>query len=167
MSYIETPRLLLRTWMVPGDIADATEIFSDSAAMRYSHDRWRRPQKIAELLETLMQDEERDGFGLWPVVLKETRRVIGDCGLSRAEDSADLELSYHFKTSAWGHGYATEAAAAVCDFAFEVLRAPRLLAHVDRDNAASINVLGKLGFRFDRALRVRRFEALRYVKEPV
>src|SRR4051812_40748374 len=86
-------------------------------------------------------------FGLWAVVEKSTRDVIGYCGLSRFEDvggQPETEVGYRLIRSAWGHGYATEAATAVRDYAFDTLSLTRLIAIIDPRNVASIRVAEKI-----------------------
>ena len=50
----------------------------------------------------------------------------------------------------WGQGFATEAARAVRDYAFETLRLPRLVALIDPGNVRSIRVAERIGLRYDR-----------------
>jgi RimJ/RimL family protein N-acetyltransferase len=50
----------------------------------------------------------------------------------------------------WGHGYATEAAAAMIAYGFEQLRLRRIVATTEHDNARSINVMRRLGMRLER-----------------
>lgn len=164
MSYIETPRLLLRTWIVPGDVDDAAEIFTDSEVLRYAQDRLVAREAVPALLERFLHAEERDGFSLWPVVLKATREVVGDCGLGFIEGTRDVEISWHFKRSAWGHGYASEAAAAVLDFAFSQAGLTRVYALIDPANERSVAVANRLGMRFDRVVRAYKRDVLRYEK---
>ena len=52
--------------------------------------------------------------------------------------------------SYWGRGYATEAAQAVRDYAFNRLRLPRLIAMIDPQNIASIRVAEKLGMYYEK-----------------
>jgi RimJ/RimL family protein N-acetyltransferase len=71
----------------------------------------------------------------------------------RAEaHGADLELSYVTPVSAWGHGYATEAATAVLAWADAVLREPVVLC-TQSANGRSLALAGRLGF-----IEVARFE---------
>jgi RimJ/RimL family protein N-acetyltransferase len=49
-----------------------------------------------------------------------------------------------------GHGYATEAAAAMISYAFESLRLRRIVATTEHDNARSLNVMRALGMRIER-----------------
>ena len=57
------------------------------------------------------------------------------------------ELGYWFEATAWGQGYASEAAQAVVRFAFKEVGLLGLRSGHVEDNAASRNVLLKLGFR--------------------
>ena len=61
-----------------------------------------------------------------------------------------MELIYLFQKGVWGQGYATEAATAVLDHAFSVLDAPRIVALIAPDHAASIRVAEKIGMRHAR-----------------
>ena len=62
-------------------------------------------------------------FGLWAAVRKSDGAVIGQCGLSWQSwgDRRVLEVGYLFRRSAWHQGYATEAARACRDYAFDTL----------------------------------------------
>ena len=56
-------------------------------------------------------------------------------------------LGYTLARSAWGQGYASEAARKLLDYLFRVLDLHRVIADCDVDNAASIRLLERLGFR--------------------
>lgn len=71
--------------------------------------------------------------------------LIGAIGLTRHGDAVDL--GYWLTPSAWGHGYATEAAAAMLGIARDALGLARLTSGHFLDNPASGKVLRKLGFR--------------------
>jgi [ribosomal protein S5]-alanine N-acetyltransferase len=57
------------------------------------------------------------------------------------------ELGYAVRKAAWGHGYATEAAALMLNFGYDALGLHRIQAACGPDNLASQRVLVKLGFR--------------------
>jgi RimJ/RimL family protein N-acetyltransferase len=167
MSFIETDRLLLRTWMVPGDVEDARAIFSDAEVMRFIPRAPVPPDEIAAYLDRLNAITEHDpGLGLWPIVDKESGKVVGDCGLLHVPDSPDVEIAWHLRRDAWGRGYVAEAARAVLDYGFTQLRVPRIYALVDPMNARSIAVTNRLGMRFDRVVRAYHRDLLRYVAKP-
>jgi len=55
------------------------------------------------------------------------------------------ELGYDFRSDYWNQGFATEAASAVRDYAFEVLRLPQLISFIRVKNTASQRVSEKIG----------------------
>ena len=61
----------------------------------------------------------------------------------------EVEIGYRLARSAWGHGYATEAASAVRTFAFTTLGIRRLIAIIDPSNAPSIQVAKKIGMQYE------------------
>lgn len=75
-------------------------------------------------------------------------RYAGGCGLHSREDG--IELGYWLGRPFWGQGYATEAAARLCAFAFGPLGVTELVAGHFADNPASGRVLQKLGFAYTR-----------------
>lgn len=60
------------------------------------------------------------GFGLWAVVLKETGKFIGDCGITIQDIDGEMlpEIGYHIHKKYWRKGFAKEAARAVRDWVF-------------------------------------------------
>ncbi len=79
---------------------------------------------------------------------------IGWCGLTRWNpDYRSASLGYCLDDAAWGHGYATEAALALLQWAFDTLDLNRVQAETDTRNAASARVLEKLSFMHEGTLR--------------
>ena len=68
-------------------------------------------------------------------------------------DHRSAALGYCLGEASWGHGYATEAARAVLQWAFDTLDLNRVQAETDTRNAASARVLEKLGFVREGTLR--------------
>jgi RimJ/RimL family protein N-acetyltransferase len=143
---IETKRLLLRS-MTAEDTDDFLRLFSDPLVMasfgarpfdRTQAERWVRRN---------LEHQEKHGYGLFSVILKEEGRLIGDCGLEHMEvgGQPEVELGYDLLSAHWGRGYATEAASAVRDFAFDRLALPRLISLIRCSNAASCRVAEKIG----------------------
>lgn len=167
MSFIETQRLLLRAWMVPADVDDAFGIFGDPEVMRFIPRGVVPHDEMAAFLERLESVAEREpGLGLWPVVEKESRAVVGACGIVHVPGTHDVEIAWHFARRAWGRGYATEAARAVLAYGFSDLGLPRIYALVDRMNHRSIAVTQRLRMRYDRIVRAYRRDLMRYVTTP-
>ena len=79
---------------------------------------------------------------------------IGWCSLTRWNpEFRSASLTYCFDEPAWGHGYATEAARALLQWAFDTLDLNRVQAETDTRNLASARVLEKLGFVREGTLR--------------
>ena len=74
--------------------------------------------------------------------------LVGAIGFDRLEDGDSPDLGYWLGVSHWGRGYATEAARAVIDFAFDTYGFERLAAGCRITNAASRRVLEKCGFQY-------------------
>ena len=102
---------------------------------------------VRDWLRRMIARYREDGFGLWAVILRESGQLIGQCGLTKQRilDEDVIEIGYLFDRAYWHRGYATEAAAACRDHAFEVLGAEQVYAQVRDTNIASMNVAIRLG----------------------
>lgn len=148
MAPIESTRLLITTWS-KDDLPAAKKLWGDPEVMRYVDRRGGvNADQVREKLREEMDRQEQWGVQYWKVILKNTRQTIGCCGL-RPYDLANrvYELGFHFMKPHWGRGYAQEAAKAVIDYAFEVMRVPKFFAGHNPENLASAPVLTKLGFQ--------------------
>jgi RimJ/RimL family protein N-acetyltransferase len=88
------------------------------------------------------------GWGWWAVELTATGELIGMAGLDPTEDDipvAGVEMGWRLARAHWGHGYATEAARAVLDFALGTLALPEVLAIAAIGNTRSHAVMTRLG----------------------
>ena len=98
----------------------------------------------------------RDGYrssgcGLYAVESRTGGRLIGDCGLvaQTVEDEELVEIGWHLERTAWGHGYATEAARAVLEHGAE-LGVRRVCSLIVPTNERSRRVTQKLGMTIER-----------------
>lgn len=143
---LETKHLILRP-MLASDFDALHLIFSDMKVMAaFDHDPFTREQMVRWLQRNLDHQEEF-GYGLSSVLLKDTGELIGDCGLEQMQvgDTKIAELGYDFRSDFWNKGYATEAAVAVRDYAFDVLHLPQLISLIRVGNQASRRVAEKIG----------------------
>lgn len=83
----------------------------------------------------------------WPIFEISSEELIGCCGL-RPYSKNKYEMGFHLRPEFWGQGYATEAAMAIIDYAFSVLKVETLFAGHNPNNVVSSKVLLKLGFRY-------------------
>jgi RimJ/RimL family protein N-acetyltransferase len=107
--------------------------------------------QMARWVRRNLDHQSRYGYGLFAVILKANGLLIGDCGLEHMAlgDEPATELGYDLRSAYWNQGLATEAAAAVRDFAFVQLKLPRLVSLIRHGNLASRRVAEKIGMRLD------------------
>jgi [ribosomal protein S5]-alanine N-acetyltransferase len=147
-----TERLSLRHFHIL-DRDPMYRIFGDPEVMHFG-DGVQTMEWIHNWLRTCLEHYYQTwGFGPYAVVERQRQEMIGYCGLFFFPDingQAEVEIGYRLARSAWGRGYATEAARAVRDFAFTTLEIKRLIAMIDPDNVASIRVAEKIGMRYEK-----------------
>jgi len=127
-------------------------IFCDPDVMRFS-DGVKTKEWVRAWLEACLERYQTWGFGPYAVLEQNSQNVIGYCGLfffPELDGQAEVEIGYRLARSAWGQGYATEAAFAVRDYAFTTLGMKRLIAMIDPSNLASIRVAEKMGMHYDK-----------------
>ena len=135
--------------MQPADGGDLLLIFTDPKVMAAFDSAPFDRQQIAHWLQRNLDHQAQYGYGLFSVILKATGLLIGDCGLEVMEvDGTQVaELGYDFRSAYWNQGLATEAAAAVRDYAFQVLGLPQLISLIRIGNRGSQRVAEKIGMK--------------------
>ena len=145
----ETERLILRE-MTPDDAQFAFELNSNPEVLLYTgDDPFDSVEQASEFLENY-SDYQRNGFGRWGVVLKETGKLIGWCGLKRDRETQEVDLGYRFFQESWNKGFATEASIACLEIGKNRFGLERIVARARKENPASYKVMEKLGFSFEK-----------------
>lgn len=146
---VQTERLLIRS-LAAEDAPALAAIWSDPDVTRFMGGPRDYEQTCRDLLSEAAESSTDPADTLYPVIERSSGRIVGHCSfLSKEIDGgAEKELIYVFARPAWGIGYATEAARALCTFAAQQLRLPRLVALIDPENRASARVAEKAGMRF-------------------
>ncbi len=145
---LATARLRLRPRTV--DDADALfATFADPDLMRWwSHGPH---ASVAETRDRFTSTDDGD-WRAWAITLNEDT-AIGFVAAGAKRDGRVFEIGYMLARNYWGRGIASEAIAAVIDYLFDVEHARRVYADTDPDNAASIQLLERLGFQREGILR--------------
>ena len=148
---LETARLRLRH-LSGTDAPFMLELLNDPDFIRNIADRGVRTEDEARryILEGLAASYEQHGFGLYLVEAKQLEARVGICGLLRRDCHPDVEIGFAFLPAARGQRFASEAGKAVLDLGVRGLQLERIVALTAPDNFASMRVLEKLGFHFDR-----------------
>ncbi|WP_053985368.1 GNAT family N-acetyltransferase [Niameybacter massiliensis] len=145
MRILESERLYLRQ-MQQTDFTALCKILQDKEVM-YAYEHAFDDGEVQEWLDRQIKRYKDYGFGLWAVILKETDEMIGQCGLTlqMCNGKEIMEIGYLFQKAFWHQGYATEAARACKQYAFEKLCANEVFSIIRDNNIASQNVAKRNG----------------------
>ena len=144
----ETQRLVLREWAA-GDSERFYQVMNTPAVMKHLGGVQDRATWHAAV-ERILGYQREFGHTLWLVERKEDGQLLGFCGLKRvnAEGTAlrgQFEIGWRLRESAWGQGFAKEAAIAALDLAFGRFEAPHVVALTIDNNRESQGLMKRLG----------------------
>lgn len=159
----QTNRLLLRE-LTLDDLEPLTAMHLDPEVTRFIG--LRTPEQTRNTLCEWIAAYSSVGFSKWAVVLRASGELIGRCGLTFAEYEgvSEPELGWTFAQAHWGHGYATEAAAAAMKYGFEGLQLRRIVSLIDPQNFSSERVAMRIGMTFERLVQWKNKPANLYAK---
>ncbi|WP_101392821.1 GNAT family N-acetyltransferase [Streptomyces sp. TLI_146] len=151
---LSTARLRLR----PFADADADHLFalhSSTHVMRYWDSAPWNERARADRFIAMCGKMAEEGTGARVAIDRVSDGAfVGWCGLTQWDpDNRSASLGYVLDDAMWGHGYATEAAHALLQWAFDTLDLNRVQAEADTRNVASARVLEKNGFVREGTLR--------------
>ncbi len=150
-----TDRLILRRFLLD-DAEFMLAIWNDPAFIRYVGDRRiRTPEAAANALrEGILKVYDDYGYGPMCVVAKDGGARVGICGLFRREGLEGPDLGFALLPQFRGKGLAGEAAAAVIEHTRDILGLVTLSAIVAPQNTASVGLLDRLGFSFEKKMKM-------------
>ena len=144
---IQTERLILRRWLLR-DRAPFAVMNADPEVMRYFPARLDRETSDA-FADRIDARLGRQGFGLWALERRDTAEFIGFTGLNPmpagTPGAGGQEIGWRLAANSWHQGYATEAAKAVVDVAFNGLNLPEIWSITSVLNEPSRAVMRRLG----------------------
>ncbi len=149
---IRTDRLLLRRWR-DTDVEPWAAMNADPAVREHLGDLL-TPEQSAASVETFRAEFAERGYGWWAVEELATHTFIGFAGLDLVDEDMPfdgIEIGWRLARSAWGRGYATEAAFATLAFGFGTLSLPEILAVTTAGNHRSQAVMRRIGMTRDPA----------------
>jgi RimJ/RimL family protein N-acetyltransferase len=154
---LETERLVLRK-PEPADIDGYAAMWSDPEVVRFLGGRTLSREEVPQGIERMLKQWDRHGVGLFSVLRKGDERLVGRVGYllwdpkrwvnamhEDLDDPLELEIGWVIASAFWNQGYATEAAAACRERAFDELRRDRVISLIAPENVASIRVAEKIG----------------------
>ncbi|MGC5022907.1 GNAT family N-acetyltransferase [Micromonospora sp. DT47] len=152
MTEIHTDRLVLRDWR-ESDVPIWAAMNADPQVREFLGPLLTAEQSAASVW-SFQDDLDRKGYGFWAVEVRDTGEFVGFTGLDDVDDEAPLtgvEVGWRLARSAWGHGYATEAARGALRYGFGTVGLPEILAITTATNLRSQAVMRRLGMATDPA----------------
>jgi RimJ/RimL family protein N-acetyltransferase len=155
MKTLETERLIIRE-LIEADDKFILDLLNQPSFIKYIGDRNVRTVEESRVYikDRLRKSYEHFGFGMYLVELKETKMPIGVCGFVKRDSLPEPDIGFAFLADFEGKGYGSESAEAVMKYGKEVLNLSRVLAIATQDNHASHKLLEKLGFEFERLVKL-------------
>ena len=149
---LTTDRLVLRPHSRE-DFADGCAMWSDPAVTRYITGRASTPDEVWARLLRYAGSWKLLGFGYWAICERESGRFLGEGGFHdlkrdlRPSFDGAPEIGWGLTPPAQGHGYAHEATRAMLDWSDAALDGLRTVCIIGPENAASLKLADKLGYR--------------------
>ena len=163
--HIETERLTIRSFSV-ADVPAYAAIVADPRVTRFLADGLPHTYEEAEayIIDCIARDDAT-GISRYAVLLKTERDLIGFCGFKQLHDYIDF--GWRYAHHAWGQGFATEAALRVLDYGTQQVGLTNIAAGAFTDNAASVRIIEKLGFKHVATDQFYGKSTIRYHQLPV
>ena len=144
---LETQRLILRQWQ-PSDFEPFAQMNQDNEVMRYFPKHLSVEESIA-MIEKSKVDLEHDKYGFWALLAKEGSEFLGFVALAQVQFECpfkgSIEIGWRLKKSAWGHGYASEAARELLNYGFKNLGLSEIVSLTAKLNKPSSRVMERIG----------------------
>lgn len=154
-ALLETNRLVLRKFTVE-DAPFMFRLVNEPSWIENIGDRNVHSIEDAQkyLADGAISSYTTHGYGFYIVLHRETNLPIGTCGFAKRPFLDHPDFGFAFLPEYTGQGYAIEIAVATMAFAEEVLKMEKLVAFTTPSNKRSIQLLIKLGFRFEKSIMV-------------
>lgn len=147
---IETRRLILRHF-TPNDADELYHIYSNRDLFKYmSNEKPLLRDQTRLLIYSLIENWQLHRFGVWALIDKKDKKLIGHCGFKFLDNTREIQLGYLLLKSYWGNGLGTEAASTAIKYGFEVARFERVVAIAKPENVASRRVMEKVGMKHEK-----------------
>jgi RimJ/RimL family protein N-acetyltransferase len=148
MTELTTSRLLLRQWR-ESDKTPFARMNADPEVMEHFPSVMTIEQSD-DFVDRMYTHLAKHGWGLWAVEVLATGEFIGFVGLwpigfDPFRQREQREIGWRLKRSAWGHGYASEAAATTLEYAFAHLGWPEVVSFTAVGNVRSQAVMTRIG----------------------
>lgn len=150
---LRTDRLVLRAWR-DSDRDPFADLNADPVVMEHFPAAL-TPEQTYAMVDRIVDNWHRDGVGLWAVEVPGVSGFVGFVGLAvpgfETHFTPCVEVGWRLARSAWGAGYASEAARAALAFGFEVRGLDEIVSFTTTANVRSQAVMQRIGMTSDPA----------------
>lgn len=153
--HLETERLVLSEF-TKSDAAFFYELANDPSWLQFIGDRkvYTIEDAATYLAQKIIPSYQKNGFGFYIVRSKVDMNPIGLSGLIDRDGLEHIDVGYAFLPAYRGKGYAFEATEKILDHAKNSLKIDPIIAITHNDNTKSIQLLERLGMRFDQMIQL-------------
>lgn len=152
---LETKRLLFQRYTVR-DLPFIEELVTNAAVMATIGTGLPQDKQYAQQFLARMQQQYTnfDEYGLHALVEKESGAYIGHAGFvaQLIDDCFEIELGYWIHPRYWQQGYASEATAALVQYAVEEWEIERFVSQIMAHNIASMRIAEKNGLHYEKTI---------------
>jgi ribosomal-protein-alanine N-acetyltransferase len=154
MTILATARLNLVPF-TDDHVAGLNAMNADPEVMRYLTGRPETLDETIALVQRVQRHWAAVGHSWWSLIDRESGQLVGAAALQHLrrerepepDPACPLEIGWRLRRDCWHRGLASEAARAIADFAFDTVHAEELYAVCHPDNAASAQVMKRLGMQ--------------------
>ena len=144
---LSTERVGLRKFKLE-DLDEMAAINADPEVMEHFPSTYDK-EHTHQFLKRVNGKVDENGFSMWAAELLATGELIGFVGISKVPFAADftpaVEIGWRLAKKFWGKGYATEAAKACLEFAFEKANLEEVVSFTATENTRSEKVMQRIG----------------------
>jgi ribosomal-protein-alanine N-acetyltransferase len=145
---LETTRLILRPF-TENDVDAVFALRNDAEMMRFIRPPQKHRRETENWVNLVSSRWQSEKIGIGAIVEKQSRLLIGWCGLWRLTETGEIELGYAIAKEFWGKGMATEAARRFLEYGFNELNIEKIASVARPENMPSRRVMEKTGMHFD------------------
>ena len=156
---LETNRLAI-DHLCSDDLLDLHRMDTDLRVRHYIDGKASSLEKTKEYLSENIISYRENGYVRYAIRDTDTNEFLGICGFLK--ESYGLDFGYRFLPSCWGKGIATEAASTVIEKGISDNLWEQIISIVLPENKASINVLSKVGFKWEENIELYGFNVEKY-----
>ena len=153
-QHLETERLNIKPLKASDAVAAFPKLQDDDLYRWISMSKPKSVESLAgdwSRIESRISPDRNEIWLAWFVTSKNDHSPVGSIDVSIDEDGVVVNFGYYFFVNEWGKGYGTEATSAVIHH-LQKYQVKKFIATVTAGNTASVAVLKKLGFEFNRTI---------------